>query len=209
MITVTAEAPVVREITFTLSLGGSIWGNVHDATSLQPVGGALVQARSPDGLRISFVCANDDGTYVIPGLLLGDYKVYAGGGCRASSNYVAEYWQELSSFEFANIVTLSADNRERRGIDFTLLLGSRISGQIFRSDGITPVTDTPILITLYDAVSGVVQAQTQTWPRGGVYVFGAFPPGTFRLKACIPVTQYTSQSFSTTKRMQRRPIFSA
>ena len=94
MITIPEATPVTQEITFTLSPGGSIWGTVRDATSLSPIGGGLVVAYSPDGQLAAFVCANDDGSYVIPGFLLGDYKVWAGGWCRANPNYVREYWQE-------------------------------------------------------------------------------------------------------------------
>ena len=89
------------------------------------------------------------------------------------------------TWETADIVTLSEGSRERKDVNFTLVLGSRISGTVYRSDGITPLTGTLVYVTLYNAATGAVQAQTQTLQGSGSYSF-SFNPGTYRVKAWVP-----------------------
>ena len=82
-------------------------------------------------------------------------------------------------------MTLSEGNRERKDVNFTLVLGSRISGTVYRSDGVTPLTGTLVYVTLYNTATGAVQAQTQTSQGSGSYSF-SFDPGTYRVKAWVP-----------------------
>jgi protocatechuate 3,4-dioxygenase beta subunit len=127
-------------IDFTLDLGGSISGRVYDVTGTNPVGGGYVVARLLDGSTAGYVCAEDDGSYTISSLPLAEHKVYAMGYCRADPDYVTEYWQEKASWDEADVITLSADNREITGTDFTLELGGSISGRVTKADGVTPVS---------------------------------------------------------------------
>jgi len=129
-----------KGIDFTLDMGGSISGRVYDVTGTNPVGGGYVVATLLDGSTAGYVCAEDDGSYTISSLPLAEHKVYAMGYCRADPDYVTEYWQEKASWDEADVITLSADNREITGTDFTLELGGSISGRVTKADGVTPVS---------------------------------------------------------------------
>jgi hypothetical protein len=146
VVTLTVNEPSAV-LTFTLEMGGSIAGTVYDLAGTSTIGGGVVLAQSVDELLSSFVCAEGDGSYTIPGLPLGDYKVQAFGYCGADPNYVPEYWREKDNWDDADVVTLSAGNREMTDADFTLELGGVITGQVLMADGVTPVANACVRIS--------------------------------------------------------------
>ena len=52
--------------------------------------------------------------------------------------------------------------------------------------GSLPSPGQSVSVTLYDAATGVVQAEARTGQQNGSYSFSAFPPGTYRVKAWVP-----------------------
>jgi hypothetical protein len=112
---------------------GSITGSVHtdNGTAIQE---ASVNAYDSDTLMLKGETkTSSDGTYSITGLPSGSYIVKAN-----KTGYLPEYWNEASTSDDADIVTVS-DPGATTDIDFTLAPGNSISGHVYRDDGITPI----------------------------------------------------------------------
>lgn len=120
------------KIDFSLKLGGMISGRVLEADGTTPISGAAVRA---EGMTSGYSSAstNTNGYYTIRGLLSDDYKVSA-----TAAGYLIEYYNGASSSS-ARLVSVSAPNIVP-DINFSLDLGGTLSGRVFRSDGITPIS---------------------------------------------------------------------
>ncbi len=127
-------------INFTMYKGGSISGHVYNADGAFPANQVMLTACLV-GAGFSFTANGTsaaDGSYTISNLISGSYRVrtYAFG-------YINEYNKDVYDPVSATLVYVTAPNNTP-DINFTLDKGGTISGHVYRSDGITPVTNSRV-----------------------------------------------------------------
>lgn len=170
-----AANEVISSVDFTLDAGGSISGKVTDstATPLENINVGVANVWAGD-------CTDSSGEYTIYNVPLTDSIVFAGGtNWCGGPEYIVEHWEESSSFGGATPINLSSVFSAATGIDFTLESGGTISGIVYQSDGVTPVSGASV--NIYDAT-------TQNWRYGaGTDSNGTYNAtvlsGTYRLSA--------------------------
>lgn len=112
---------------------GRISGTVLDRGSTLPVGGAQIEVYLPANPFFSHsTVSRDDGTYVLDGLLAGEYLVRA-----QARGYLPQYYDKAAMPAHATPVAVP-DSGEVAQIDFALDPGGTITGVVTRADG-TPI----------------------------------------------------------------------
>ncbi len=179
-------------IDFTLVQGGSISGTVYEADGVTPVANADVWAETytccggGNGTR-----SGTDGTYVIRGLLAGDYRI------RASADHLglaSGFYDDTPAWDLATAVTVTA-GATQSGIDFILAAGGTISGTVYESDGVTPVANLHVYAVDFDTGAWMAGANTDA---NGYYTL-TLTTGTYQVRACAecggPTTQPLTSSW--------------
>jgi outer membrane biosynthesis protein TonB len=120
----------------------SLSGRVTDAATGQGVGGARIEVQlAGHRWRWDYSATTaSDGSYAIFGLPTGDYKVRV-----SALGYAREYYDNVTPSSEARIVHVTAPY-ETPGIDFDLTEGGSISGYIYQSDGVTPISGARVLV---------------------------------------------------------------
>jgi len=134
--TVTIETTSHRQIDFDLTEGGAISGHIYSGVNGSPMANADI------GIRPSMYFFDDgfhtrsdaDGSYVVTGLSLGQYKVEVS----APGYATCRYYSNVYGWHNAVNVTVTPP-QTTSGIDVRLEPGGSISGHIYASDGVTPV----------------------------------------------------------------------
>ena len=113
----------------SLEGSGSISGHVMDAEDGSPISGAIVYAYMENnpffGVR---TLSNDDGSYTLPDLRSGTYRVFA-----AAEGYFEQVYNDSTGAD--GILVTVVDGEDTSGIDFNLHKGGTISGQIVDGEG--------------------------------------------------------------------------
>ncbi|MBL8130957.1 MAG: carboxypeptidase regulatory-like domain-containing protein [Anaerolineae bacterium] len=141
-ITLTVGAPTQSGIDFTLEPGGVISGTVTDAITGLPIQNIHVWAEIP-GQDVGGKCTDAAGQYHLYGIPFNTpARVSASpfAGCQSPAGYLEEFWQETPNYGQATLLTIAPAQYEITGINFTLDLGASISGHVYESDGVTPIT---------------------------------------------------------------------
>ena len=120
-----------------------------------------------------------DGTYFIPGIPVGTYRVFSGWD---DSNWVVEYYDEQSVWQQATPIDVEA-NTELSEIDFTLVLGGSISGTVTEQGTGAPLASAWVEACDYD----------NGWPFcfygetdvDGSYFIPSVPAGSYRVTAYL------------------------
>ena len=124
----------VPGINFTLEEGGYISGIVTDESG-NPIESARVNVydyHTDNYIKRRFT--GPDGTFRIPGLNSGDYKVRAN-----ADGYLTEFFDDVLNMEDAALVPVTAPD-ETENINFALELGGSISGVVTDDSG-NPIPD--------------------------------------------------------------------
>ena len=178
----------------SLSAGASLAGTVTGPDELTPLPDIQVTAYYPSGLGWSgqIVSTDSSGSYTIQGLAPGDYRIEFRD---PAGNYIAEYYDDRPDLTSALDVTL-AGGATVTGLDASLAVAGRISGQLYGPDGIAPATG--ITVSVY-AGSG----SSWTWVSGGssdaagAYQVGGLTAGTYRVQFSDPFSGvFVSQVYS-------------
>jgi uncharacterized repeat protein (TIGR02543 family) len=186
----------VSGIDFQLDIGATISGTVTDsAVTPNPVTDGYVEAYTGDACGIySFVGVSSldvNGNYSITGLLAGDYLMRV----IPAGNYGSEWWASpLSTPDclLAQKVTVAAGGTAS-GKNFQLAAGAIISGTVFESDGITPITSggSVVASTGADPCAGTYATSGVINPAGG-YTINGLQAGTYYLKI-YPIDKHVSE----------------
>ena len=180
---------------------GVLQGQIVDAQSGRPVGGAAVSIYSnPRGVagpdragNVYAQIADADGRYEIGGVVPGEYFVSA-----TTAGYVLTYFGRANPFGTGTPVSI-VGGRVRPGIDIRMTRGATIGGRVFADagEGLSGVE-----IEVIEAIEGAVPpsptafglvegrraagfAQTE---EGGVYRVANLPPGDYYVRAYAPGT---------------------
>ena len=138
------EGQETPNINFSLGSGGSISGTITSADSGMSLSNVSLFAIFADGNHGAEAGLSDEnGNYTIIGLPYSTYKVLSPSYARFGSgddNYIMEFWQEKTSWNDADIVTV-AEGTNPMGINFTLEVGGSLSGTVLDRDTGGPVDD--------------------------------------------------------------------
>jgi hypothetical protein len=160
----------------------SLSGRVTDAATGQGIAGATVEARPAGPLYAhdwDYSAATAfDGSYAIFGLRTGNFMVRV-----TASAYAREYWDNVTSFQEATVINVSAGMLTPH-IDFVLTEGGSISGHVYQSDGTTPVEGAQVFIrpSKYWEDAGF----WATTDAEGAYEVEGLPLGNFKVRAEAP-----------------------
>jgi Carboxypeptidase regulatory-like domain len=160
-------------INASLPLGGTISGTVTDAATRTPIGDEGVSVYDVNGGESAdenFGGTAQDGTYEIPNLLPGTYKVlFEGDG---TLGY--QYFEGASTLATAKVVTVKA-SQTTAGINGALVTGGDISGTVRSAStgAVLPESE----VSLLDS-DGQYQNSTRTGPNGQ-YTIDGIPAGTY------------------------------
>jgi hypothetical protein len=167
----------VRETTtgidFTLLPAGQISGTVHDNDG-NPIADAWVNAREYDSDKGAGGAQTDaDGSYIINGLPVGDYRVSA-----SASGWASEYYNNTYDGNAAARVTVAV-HQTTPDIDFSLELPGRISGTVYDNEG-NPISGVQIRSSTFD--SGYCGSGcTGETGADGSYVINDLPAGDYQV----------------------------
>ena len=194
-VTVSGTA-TTQNIDFTLGGGGAIEGTVFESDGTTPISGANVFASfigggaggeggEGDGGTGSMAGigrgteTDTDGSYRIDGLPGGQYVVSAW-----ANGFGTEYYNESATTGSSTPVTVVTSSTTEE-INFTLPIGSSISGTVTETNGTTPVSNVPVLAwpegTSWPPNSDPVgMAMTNS---NGTYTIAGLSPGTYWIVA--------------------------
>jgi len=178
-------AGITSGVNATLDAGASISGIVKDAngdtiTDVQI--SVHAHGTTPNSSSRGTYASQTDGTYTISGLAPGTYKIQANNNW--APGYVSKYYNNKTSDDTANEVVL-ASGQGIAGIDFNLEEDSPISGTIYQSDGITPITGTEIRVEVLQGDpchDHEWVTSTHTNSSNGTYTISGLHPGNYVLR---------------------------
>ena len=169
-----AAGTTTQPVDFKLAAGGSISGIVTDSGGT-PIGGAEVWANTVvccgggNGDRTSL-----DGTYVIKGLAVGNYRVRANA---AEKGFAHQFYTSTSDRHAATPVSVSSGTTTP-DIDFALTSGGSIVGLVVRDSGGTVVSGAHVWAETFICCSGGNGARTDAQ---GEFEVAGLPAGSYRL----------------------------
>jgi hypothetical protein len=118
----------------------SLSGRITDAATGQGISGARVEAKlAGHGWDYSAATASD-GSYAMFGLPTSDYEVRV-----TAAGYAREYYDNVNPSDDATLVHVAGD-KWVHGIDFDLNEGGSISGHVYQSDGVTPISGARVFV---------------------------------------------------------------
>lgn len=131
VVAVTASSPVVTNIDAELALAGSIRGRVTDEAGNGIAGVSIYAYNSSSWISRYKGPVNTalDGTYTMPGLSSGSYKLSF-----SSNNYANEWYSDSRTFAQADAVTVAAP-QTTSGINTVLFQGGNITGKVTDQQG--------------------------------------------------------------------------
>jgi uncharacterized repeat protein (TIGR01451 family) len=139
LLTLTSADDTAENTNFTLEVGGKITGVVTDAVSGLPVANIRVIARDYDtNMGGAVVWSQADGSYTIPALAPGDYRVFTRDTNWTPPNYARMYWNNTDNRRDATRVPISLGVTVPN-IDFALPPGGSIAGRVLDQDSGLPV----------------------------------------------------------------------
>ena len=181
------EGATKTGVNFQLDPGGVIKGTVFQSDGETPVTDAslyvMIYSGDPCGASewVDYQWIDSNGTYEISGLPAGaNYFV------RVSvdeGNYLDEWWADPVSVRTCDAAALFTLNEgtTKTAVNFQLDPGGVIKGTVFKSDGLTPVTDVDLQVVIYSGdpcgVSDWIK-DVNIAGGNGTYEIGAIPPGT-------------------------------
>jgi hypothetical protein len=158
-------------IDFKLIAGGTISGTVTDQNSGAPIGNISLKIQSISNPVETWVLVTGrDGNYSI-NLPSDEYVVNAPSGITGPNGsplavndiyYIQEFWQEKTTAQDANAVTIDAKHITNSNINFSLSPLGTISGTVYDRNGIPLSNATVIAINAVDNLDSMVMKTTST-----------------------------------------------
>ena len=174
----------VSNINFALDVGGSISGHVFKADGVSVITDAIIsvgaESVSSGSSNRDAVVSQADGSYTISGLAPGTYKMQ--GNTKRVGGYVDKWYNNKYVWSQADTIVVAA-GQAVTGIDFNLEAGGAISGHVFMADGVSVITDVPIMVQamrVTPAPGGLGVRISQT---DGSYTIAGLAPGTYKVQA--------------------------
>jgi protocatechuate 3,4-dioxygenase beta subunit len=165
----------VSNVDASLAQAGSVSGRVTDVATGAPLGSIDVYVYGDTGGWMWYQNArtNSDGTYVVTGLLTGQYTVSF---TNRSGRYVGAWYNGATTQASATKISVIV-GQTTSGIDAALTLGGTVSGTVKDSSG-APVAGA--CVSVYDASNAAVGAPACT-AVDGTYATAAVPAGQYKV----------------------------
>lgn len=134
VVNVTAGSSIT--INFNLTEGGAIAGHIYQSDGVTPIVNAKIFVAPAlylyldDGFDTR---SSSDGSYVVDGLALGQYKVHV-----IADGFALKFYEQSFTWDTAKNVNVIPPNTTS-GIDVKLDLEALITGYVLAADGITPI----------------------------------------------------------------------
>ena len=198
----------VTDKNFQLELGGAITGTVYQSDGVTPLTGKNIMINaftgSPCGSLTPAGAAPVDpatGIYTIHGLPAGSCYLRTW----SNENYIEEWWaspQSVQDCAGAQSIVVTV-GQTVTGKNFQLELGGAISGTVYQSDGVTPLTGKYIGITAFTgtpcgSLTPVNGAAVD--PATGTYTILGLPAGTYYLQTWM--NEYVTEWWASPKSVQ-------
>ena len=167
-------------INFSLDRGGRIAGTITDSATAQPVGGAFVTIYDTSGRRWGTGSSNQFGQYISGvGLPAGTYYATAGD----SAGHITQLYSGIACSSACSVtsgtpITVTG-TATTSGIDFSMVLGARISGTVTNTTTSLPAAGVGVLIL--DA-SGTVLSTGTTNALGNYVTTSGLPNGSYYVR---------------------------
>jgi hypothetical protein len=159
-----------------LADGAAISGRVTDSSGTMGIENVDVQLRDLANNWLPGTSTDSDGYYTLQGLSAGSYKIEFRTN-NASGNYVREWYNDKSSFESADTLSVTA-GQTLTGIDAQLADGGALSGRVTDSSGTVGIDK--VDVEIYDlAQNGYPGTSTDS---NGNYTFKGLPPGDYKVE---------------------------
>jgi hypothetical protein len=141
------EGLVTAGIDAELAEGATIEGEVR-AASVSGAVDALVCAQIPSGRPEGCAITDLDGTYSLPGLPAGEYKIQFIPAF-PTHNLLNQFYDHQSAWEDANVLTIAA-GETKTGIDADMEPGAEIRGTVYSAATGAPVAGVPVCALFKD-----------------------------------------------------------
>jgi len=166
----------ITGIDLILTEGGSISGYVYNNETGEPIEGADIlvcpsKYVSDDGF---WAITDPNGNYIVEGLTLGIYKIWAGG----LPAYIPKFYDGVYHWNEATNVKVTPPEI-KSNINISLELGGSISGFIWASDGITPI---PRVGVIAGPIKHGFQGAGAESIEDGSYTIGGLAPGDYTVR---------------------------
>jgi hypothetical protein len=146
------ESVATTGIDAELATGATIKGEVRAATLGGPLGqaAAVVCAQRPSGESIGCALTKSDGTYLLPGLPSGEYKVQF---VPASNiyNLLNQFYDHKSEWPEADALDVVA-GETKIGVDADLEPGAEIKGTVYSATSGSPVAGVSACALFYEGI---------------------------------------------------------
>ena len=167
----------------------SISGTVIETQGGQPVNGLVVRAHDyTTGTWIISATTQADGSYTIPDLAAGSYRVVVQ---TTGTDYAQEYYDSTYDYNTATAINLS-EGQTFSGIDFSLEIGGKIEGTVTDTDSGLAVEGIRLSACDYTSGSCVSYALTIS---DGTYSITGIPTGSYRIWAEGNGTDYANEYY--------------
>ncbi|MFA4842984.1 MAG: carboxypeptidase-like regulatory domain-containing protein, partial [Candidatus Omnitrophota bacterium] len=117
-----------RDINFTLPFAGELSGSVYEPDGTTPVPYQNISIRKADGLHYDFGARTDEFGFYRFYVAYGNYKINTN-NWENDTNFQAEYYNNRSTFEAADVVSVSP-GYDATDINFTLDYGASLTGVV-------------------------------------------------------------------------------
>jgi protocatechuate 3,4-dioxygenase beta subunit len=167
-------------INFILTKGGVISGKITDASGL-PVSNPYTSLYQEElrFYKYKFIMESDGISYRVIGLPTGSYSLQAKAGTVYPYTFIPEFYNDRTALEVADAIPVTV-GQEVTGIDFSLELNGRVTGQVTDDAGNLLLYTS---ITIYSPSGSVVSGGSTG--SSGTYV-SITPPGTYYVHARGP-----------------------
>ncbi|MBE2270800.1 MAG: carboxypeptidase regulatory-like domain-containing protein [Anaerolinea sp.] len=169
----------VTGVNFTLEPAGTISGRVTAADGVTPLANMAIGTNQPLG-----ACTNQDGYFTLESVPFNaPVSLWSGGSnnwCGGSTDYLQLWYDNAPDQQSATAITLTSSEPQRTNVNFALPQGAIISGMVYQSDGVTPIT-ADVYIYAEHLPSGNNAGGSMVSPDGSYRI--TVPTGTYRVRA--------------------------
>ena len=155
-----SQGEIQNGVNLQLNSGAIVSGTVTEADGSTPVGGAQLLFKGNDGSE-GFVVSDDSGLFSINTLSHGTYYLHTSAEKHCTAQQMIEIPEGGST-----------------GLNIRLPIGTKITGAVTASDGITPVTDA---IVQFFTADGMMGGSTFT-DENGQFGFSSVPSNSYFIK---------------------------
>lgn len=180
----------ITGIDFRLRYGGVISGRVYARKNREPISGLKVIAEKQKASDPAVYAYTDaDGFYTLRGLPDGLYTVETGllgepaGSMRPKKRFLTQYYRDRFDRELSERIRINSGN-SMTGIDFSLVVGGKISGAVRSRYSNTPVFGAEIV--LHEVTTTLLNPPKVSTDKEGHYLIENVPPGEYIVDTTLP-----------------------